>query len=178
MAPAALAFVYCTQDDVDAVLSVDGTVGRADDDATGALSATETGRITKCINWASDRINLFLLSQYAAADLAGSWLVNEWCAIMAAYKLSCRRGNPPAGSLATLYDEAIEELKAVKSGEYQLPGIGARDLFTPAWSNVRVDLSYALRKIRVEKPMSERSSQQGTYTQQKDVISDMIIEPN
>ena len=76
-----------------------------------------------------------------------------------------------------LYDEAIADMKLVKKGEFQVPEIGTRIGSFPAWSNVRVDVFYALRKIRVERPISNKQRVLN-YTQQGDIAANYIIEPN
>lgn len=180
MAPAtSLSYTYCTQADVEVLLSVNGETARLDDDAGGSLSATESGYLTRAIAWATARINLCLLGKHSASDLADSWIVNQWCSIVAAYIVSCRRGNPVAASLKDLYDEAMEDLRQLQRGEAQLPDTALRSAAWPAWSNVRVDILYRLRRARVEKPISEtRSGQPQGYTQNRDVLADHIIEPN
>lgn len=175
--PTALAYTYCTSAEVEALLSSDGLTGRVDDDASGTRSATESGYISSAISWATSRVNFYCLQQYAAIDLSDSWLVNNWCVICAAYWLSCRRGNPSPGSFDQLYKEAIEDLKLVKSGTYQIPDVALRSAAWPAWSNVRVDALYSLRKIRVERPISDKSPPQG-YTQSRDIGADYLVEPN
>lgn len=175
MAPPALAYQYATQSDVEALLSIDGLAGRVDDLATGTINATEQGYIASAINWATARVNQFCLGLYAAADLANSWIVNNWTVVLAARWLSCRRGNPPPGSFDDLYKEVLEDLKDVRAGRANLPDIGLRTAAWPAWSNVRVDCLYSLRKIRVERPISERSATD--YRQSVDWPSVWIVEP-
>lgn len=176
MAPPALAYTYATQADVEALLSPDGVVGRVDDNATGTPTGTQTGYVASAINWATARVNQYCLGRYDAIDLAQSWVVNEWCIILAAYWLSCRRGNPAPGSFSDLYKEAMDDLKEIRSGAAQLPEIGLRTAGWPAWSNVRVDSLYSLRKVRVERPISEGSQQQAPFKQNPDRAADLIIE--
>ena len=154
--PTALTYTYCSSDDISAFLSTVGKEGRVDDDNSGTLTATETGYITSAISWATDRINFFLFRRYDPACLNDSWLVNQWAVILACYWLSSRRGNPPPGSFGDLYKEAIEDLKKVHNGQFDIPNVGEREAGWPAWSNVRVDMLYQLRKLRVETRISER----------------------
>lgn len=174
MAPSALSYTYCTQSDVEDFLSADGVESRLDDQDTGDQSS----RMTQAINWATERINLYCLARYAASDLANSWLVLEWCGILAAHWLSCRRGNPAPGSIKDLVEQTYKDLEGIRSGEYQLPGVGLRTAAYPAWSNLRLDSLYALRKLRVERPISEKTPQAGPFRQYRDIPSDIIVEPN
>lgn len=175
MAPSALSYTYCSAEDLQALLSTDGHVGRLDDDSSGAINGDESTYLTKAISWATSRVNFFCLSQYAAQDLATSWLVNNWCVVLAAHWLSCRRGNPPPGSFDKLYDETMEDLKMVHSGAHQIPELAYRSAHWPAWSNVRVDALYALRKVRVERPISEGTST--PYQQHTDWPAQFTVEP-
>lgn len=174
MAPTALTYVYTTSDDLDVILSMDGVEGRIDDTDDGVLSTNEILYRSKAIYWATARVNFFCLSRYAASDLAQSWLVNDWCTILATYKLSLRRGNPVPGSLIELRDQAEEDMKLVHSGAYEISDIAQRNISWPAWSNVRVDVLYNLRRIRVERPISDQSSQSKFV----DVSANYIVEPN
>jgi hypothetical protein len=153
---AALSLVYCDQGDVEAVLSYDGVHASLDDDAAGLqLSAEEQERLTtKAVGWATGRVNFYLLGRYPAADLAQSWTVNWWAAVLAAYFLRGRRGNPPPGSVKEWYEESVEDMKAVQAGVLNLPDTGLRNSGWPAWSNVRVDHRYLVRKLRVEEGIS------------------------
>lgn len=178
MAPTALAYLYVTAEDIEDFLSLDGSESRLDDDSTGALSVDEQRARTKALSWATARVNLYCLPRYDAVDLATSWVVNQWAVVLACHWLSCRRGNPPPGSFDSLYKEAMEDLKAVRAGDVNLADIGLRTAAWPAWSNVRVDILYRLRKIRVEKPISEHTPQRGPFEQFVDIPSQMLPEPN
>lgn len=174
MAPTALTYTYCTEADLQALLSEQGTLNRVDDNGDNAQSATETGYLDKSISWATDKLNFYLLARYAADKLATSWVVNQWAVIFAARWLSQRLGNQPPGTINELYDEAIEDLKLVHSGTYEIPGIGTREVMWPAWSNVRVDTLYTLRKIRVERPISEKTKTD--YAQHLDRVAEHLVE--
>lgn len=176
MPPSALSYVYCTSEDVVALLSDDGLVARLDDDASGYADAAEDAYMSKMISWASARCNYFLLSKISQSELATSWIVNQWCTIIAAYMVSCRRGNPAAASLKILYDETLEDLKAIQKGEVVLPDVALRTAAFPAFSNLRVDLFYSLRKLRVERGLSETRTQPD-YQQSIDRGAENIREP-
>ncbi len=169
-------YLYCTATDLDGLQSLAGRVGTLDDDNDGVLNSDELVFQTKAIKWATSKVNFYLLASYDAVDLANSYLVNNWCVICAAKWLSSHRGNPPPESIDELYDEAIEDMKLVHEGLYQVPDIGTRDALWPAWSNVRVSNLYALRKVRVERWISDRYPT--PYQQNIDIVAEQIIEPN
>lgn len=174
MAPPALSYVYCTEQDLQSLLSPDGEIGRLDDQNIGVVNQTY---LTNAINWATERVNLYCLPRYNAIDLAQSWLVNNWAVICAAHWLSTRRGNPVPHSFDDLYEEAIEDMKLIQKGQAQIPNIGLRTSAWPAWSNVRVDVLYTLRKIRVERPISETKGTNPDYYQSQDWAANFIVEP-
>lgn len=156
--PTALAYTYCTEDDINALLGVDGVTGRLDDDDSGTVSAAEDLYLTAAINWATSKVNLYCLGFYEALDLSTSFIVNQWATVIACHWLSSRRGNPAPGSFKELYEETIKDLERIKSAEYQIPDIGYRTAAWPWWSNIRVDHSNPVRKVRVERPISEKSA--------------------
>lgn len=164
--------LYCSADDITAMISAQGVVGRLDDDDDDTLSSDELQFETTAQTYGSERVNFYCLQRFAAEDLAKSWLVNYWATVMACHWLSCRRGNPPPGSFDQLAKDAIEDMKQVHSGLYTVPGIGEREVGWPAWSNVRVDVLYPYRKIRVERGLSERTGVK--YPQPKDIPGEFI----
>lgn len=149
-------YVFTTIDDVEALLSADGVAGRLDDDADATNDTGELAYMTQAINWATSRVWIYL-SRYSAQSLAQSWLVNYWCTIVAAHIVSGRRGNPPAGSIAEAYEQTMEDLKLVRSGELTLPDAAVRDSAFPAWSNLgRPSLYHNYKRLRVQGPISSR----------------------
>jgi phage gp36-like protein len=83
---------YCTKTDIEAIWPPASLLASVDDDASGTLSATEDGYITRAIERAANFINSRLEARYRLTDLAS----NTWCrdanAAIAAYWLSNRRG--------------------------------------------------------------------------------------
>jgi hypothetical protein len=170
-----LDYVYATASDLEALMSVEGKENKVDDNGDGVINATEDGYIQRAITWASDRINFFVLQRYDAHCLQTSWIVNQWCTILAAWWLSVHRGNPPPGSFEELKKQTEADLLLVHNRTFDIPNIGERFSSLPSWSNVRVDMLYALRKIRVERPLSDRTKV--PFKQNIDWPSQMIVEP-
>lgn len=160
-----LSYTYTSETDIDTLLSVVGHDTRLDDDGYGAPDSTESGYRTTIIAWATGRCNFYLLSKYAASELSESWIVNDWCTIVAAYMISCRRGNPPSGALKEMYDQAIEDMKLIQRGEVVLPDTALRNAGWPAWSNITIESSQRLRKARVQRRLSESRSGGVDYDQ-------------
>ena len=167
-----LTYVYTDEAGIDALASSVGRINMVDDDDTGTVTSPEQNYIDFAINWATSRVNFYCLQRYADACLATNWMVYYWATVLACYWLSMHRGNPPKGSFDDLQNEVIEDMKLVHDGKYAVPGLGEREVGWPAWSNVRVDVLYPLRRIRVERPLSERTAT--TYNQVKDWPAEII----
>lgn len=147
---------YCERGDVEAVLSAEGVEARLDDDTSGAETAAEQYVVTKFIAWCSSWLDMHLLPLYEAAGLAASVVVNEWCALLVARRLCRHRGNSVPQSLETACEEARKDVDAVRRKEMVLPDCHLRRRQGMTFSNVRVDCRYNLRRIRVERPLSDR----------------------
>lgn len=176
MAPAALAILYATEADIQGLLSIDGETGRVDDDADGSVSPVEEGYVQSALNYATATVNRFLIAKYSPQDLATDWCVCEWCVVLACHWLSCRRGNPPPGSTKDLYEAVMKDLQSVKDGESHLD-LGMRMSAFPAWSNVRVDQFNTLRKLVVERPISEGTTGATQPATTRDLTADWIFDP-
>lgn len=156
--PTALGTLYCDADDVYALLSQEGADLRLDDDQTGTTSAAELLRLTTyAVNYATSRVNDYCLGRYEADDLDNNWTVNYWTTVIAARYLCFRRVNPIPKSITTIFDEVMEDLKALRAGEYTLGDVAERLVSSPAWSNIRFDDRFARRRARKESGMSEKT---------------------
>ena len=160
MAPQALTTVYATQADVEQVLSVAGVLSRLDDDGDQAVNDTEQLRMTDAIARATETCNYYLYWRYDPTNLATySNLVNQWCSDLAAYVLCRARGNPVPESLIEAAQEAEAKMTDIQRGRTTLPNVPMRRNQGPTWDNIRVDVRYRFKCIRVEQ---NTSSQQPT----------------
>jgi phage gp36-like protein len=166
----ALNYTYTTEEDCQAILSIEGETARVDDLNNGQpLSPIEQNYVnTYAINWATARCNFYLMGRYNDSDLATSWTVNQWCTILACKWLCSRRGNPVPNSIQDLYEDTIKDLEQVRSGLVDIPDLGLRTAAWPAWSNIRVPIWGNLRKARVERPISEQTPQVPPFNQNQD----------
>lgn len=174
MAPPLQSTTYCTEQDIQHLLSVDGEFLSEDDNGDGVLDAFEQAHVPMAINYATSRCNLYLQPLYDPSDLATNWLVNYYATILAAAWLRSRRGNPVPTSLAEMVKETITDLKDIKQLNLQLPDSALRHVAWPAWSNVRVDPRYRVKQIRVERPISEPTPTE--YSQNVDWTSEFFFE--
>jgi len=131
---------YCTKTDIEAIWPPASLLASVDDDASGTLSATEDGYITRAIERAANFINSRLETRYRLADLAA----NTWCrdanAAIAAYWLSNRRGAAVPAHLQQQYDAYVATLADIALGKMKVPE--ARESFdmTPGVVNFQAKL--------------------------------------
>ena len=113
---------YCTKPDIEAIWPPASLLASVDDDATGTLSPTEEGYITRAIERAANLINSRLAMRYKLAELAG----NAWCrdanAAIAAYWLSTRRTGTAPAHLQQQFDTYLATLERIVTGHLRVPG--------------------------------------------------------
>lgn len=140
---------YCLKADIEAVWTAADVLASADDDASGTLSATEEGYITRAIERAAERMNAYLEQRYVLADLAS----NTWCrdasASIAAYLLSIRRGDAPPAAFQSQYDGLMSDLFEIASGRLKVPETADSVDHVPSVTNFAADLSGSGGVIRV-----------------------------
>lgn len=171
------AYTYVSEEDIEALLSVHGKTASLDDLGVGAPTGDNDAHLNKAIQWATARVNFYLGNQYAARYLAESWIVNDWATILACYWLRTRRGNPAPSAIMDMYKGAVEDMSRVQSGEVNLPDTPTRSAAWPAWSNVRVDQLYPVRKVRVERGLSESRGGRPSYQQHLDFAAEYVPFP-
>lgn len=125
----ATANIYCVPSDMVDIMSYNGVDLRRDDTPPTAYG----GAAAK----AGNQIDKYCFRRYAPADLATSDLVKDWAATIAVYYLCCRRGNTPPNGIAIMYDEALVDLKEIKNGINDIPGIPIRRGYAPVMSVMR-----------------------------------------
>ncbi len=131
-------------------------------------------RLLKGCWYGTAKVNDYCLNRYDAPVLAGNPTVNEWATAIAARWVAGRRGNACPMSVLEDAERALEDLKAVKVGSYNIGGIGTRTSGWPFISNVTVDLRYTYARVRVEPGLSEGTPTQ--YGQFIDWNSALFIE--
>jgi hypothetical protein len=158
MALTAPPYVYCSQGDVEAILSIEGVESRLDDDQSGTVSPTESGYLNATIiPWATSWVNIYLMGRYDAAMLATSYVANDCTATRAARRLCQRRGNPVPESLAELFKEVQQLLADIKANKLSLEDVPERTSGSISWRNVHHS-RHLLRRNRVQQPISERTT--------------------
>ena len=132
---------YCVKADIEALWTAAAVLASVDDDSSGTLSATEEGYITRAIERAAGRMNVYLEERYRLADLAN----NTWCrdtnAALGAYLLSIRRGSAAPAPFLLLHDSLMADLLEIAAGRLKVPGARESLDNTAGVTNFALDLS-------------------------------------
>ena len=152
---------YCAIADVQNRLSADGVTYRTDD-----TPPTTYGDV---LDEASREIDFYLLARYDGDLLATSDWVKHQCAVIAAFLLCERRGNPVPRGIAGKYERTIAKLEKIQTGtgNVGVPGIVERRTAVPTMSNVRIRLDPAPRTV-VERNRSTTRNRPQDYVQHAD----------
>lgn len=145
-----LAYTYTSQSEIERLISTAGVNLRISD-LTGA---DKTSYWTELIADATDIINQYVEWFYDAADLADNRWVRSRATWIALTQLCRRRANPVPKAVLDRYQEILDELRSIKSGEMQIPRLATSVDLLPAMSNLRVDDRFLSRKIRVNPTIS------------------------
>lgn len=112
-------------------------------------------RLTRAAQRGTSKVKLYCNSRYDDSQLVLCGTVNHWASLVGAKWLCTRRAQGCPKSIKADYDEAIEEMKMVQSGQLSLEDIGTRGVDWPTISNVIVNPAYDGMRARVQPAMSE-----------------------
>lgn len=118
------------------------------------------GMLVKACQIATAKCKLYLCNLYDDSQLVLSWSVNQWATAIGARWLGTRRYMAAPENVQAAYEEAIEEMKAVKNGELSIEDIGTRTSAWPFLSNITIADGMTYRKLRVESTISEQTTTQ------------------
>lgn len=152
--------LYCSQVDVEYILSANGVKLRLDDTEDDEISEFEDGAMNFALGDAAVTIDQYLAHLHTPAILATSRWVNNRAAWLATYALCGRRGNSEPESLIERTERVLEELEYHRKHSRPLAGLPVRTSLAPNWSNLRVDLRYDFKVLRVELLTSSRNRSQ------------------
>ena len=134
--------------------------------ATGARLVVGTRKGTS-------KVKLYCNARYDDSQLALSGTVLDWATVAAAKFLCTRRAQGCPKSIKETYDEAIEEMKMVQSGQLSIEDIGTRGVDWPTVTNVIVNPAYDGMRARVQPNISEQTP--SDYNQFVDWNSAVIL---
>lgn len=144
-----MATTYCDRDDIESIVGPAFVVACCDDNEDGALSATETLRITEAIERAAVHMNHALDKQYVLSQLTS----NDWCkwcnAYLAVMQLAQRKGNPPQPSVIDAVQDFNRQLEDIRWGKDEVPEQAPSFEHIPTVSNFNPELFKSYNPIRV-----------------------------
>lgn len=144
--------IYCTQVDIESLLSKSGVRVRTND--TGLDLATDTGLVDDCIARGSEKIDMSVAKRYDTSAIQSHRWVKWCCAVISAVFLCRRKGWPVPSSLSEEYGEYLEQLQEIRDGKLDIEGVPDRNISIPSMSNLRVDMRYRTQKMRMESIVS------------------------
>lgn len=118
--------------------------------ATGARLVVGTRKGTS-------KVKLYCNQRYDDTQLKLSGTVCDWATICAAKFLCTRRAQGCPKSLKDDYDEAIDEMAMVQTGQLSIEDIGTRGVDWPTVTNIVVNPGYDGMRARVEPNISEQT---------------------
>lgn len=121
------------------------------------VNAATGKRLTVAAQRGTSKVKLYCNGRYDDSQLKLSGSVLNWATIVAAKFLCERRAQGCPKSIKAEYDEALEEMKMVMTGQMQLEDCGTRGVDWPAISNVTVNPAYEYNRVRVEPNLSEQT---------------------
>ena len=114
-------------------------------------------RLVQATRRGTSRVKLYCNQRYDDSQLVLSGTVNHWATTAAAKWMSTRRAQGCPKSIASDYEEALEEMRMVQSGQLSIEDIGTRDSDWPTVSNIGVRPGYNGMQARVQPYISEAS---------------------
>lgn len=103
----------------------------------------------------TSKVKLYCNQRYDDSQLMLSGTVCDWATVCASKFLCTRRAQGCPKSIAEEYDEAIEEMRMVQSGQLAIESIGTRGIDWPTVTNVIVNPGCDGMRARVQPNISE-----------------------
>ncbi len=122
----------------------------------------------------TSKVKLYCNQRYDDSQLKLSGTVLDWATTAACKFLCTRRAQGCPKGIQADYDEAIEEMRMVQSGQLSIEDIGTRGVDWPTVTNVTVNAGYDGMRARVEPNISEQTPT--AYSQYIDWNSAVILD--
>lgn len=121
---------------------------------SGVNAATGARLLVGCRKGTS-KVKLWCNARYDDSQLVLSGTVLDWATVGAARFLCTRRAQGCPKSIQAEWEEAVEEMRMVQSGQLSIEDIGTRGVDWPSMSNVTVNPGYDGMRARVQRYISE-----------------------
>lgn len=123
---------------------------------SGVNAATGARLLIGCRKGTS-KVKLYCNQRYDDSQLVLSGTVLDWATIAACKWLCSRRAQGCPKGIAADYEEALEEMRLVQTGQLAIEDIGTRGVDWPTVSNVTVNPGYDGMRARVQPNISEQT---------------------
>lgn len=121
------------------------------------VNASTGARLLVGTRKGTSKVKLYCNQRYDDSQLRLSGTVVDWATVVAAKFLCTRRAQGCPKSIQADYDEAIEELRMVQSGQLSIEDIGTRGVDWPTVTNIIVNPGIDGMRARVQPGISERT---------------------
>ncbi len=138
-----------------AITTVDIPAGAQARDS--GVNAATGARLLVGARKGTSKVKLYCNARYDDTQLKLSGTVLDWATLGAAKFLCSRRAQGCPKGIQADYEEALEEMRMVQTGQLQIEDIGTRGVDWPTITNITVDPSYDFMRARVEPNMSEQT---------------------
>lgn len=140
------------------VLATSAAISSGAQARDSGVNAATGARLLVGTRKGTTKVKLYCNARYDDSQLVLSGTVCDWATACAAKFLCTRRAQGCPKSIQADYDEAIEEMRMVQSGQLYIEDIGTRGADWPTVSNVTVNPGYDGMRARVQPNISEQST--------------------
>ncbi len=151
------------------VVALDAAINAGAMAADDGVNTWKAMNMLKACRIAADKVNSFCLVRYTASQLITSYVVQQWAVVIASRWLAKRRYMPAPSGIESDYEEAINDLQAVRANQMDVAGLSERTSAWPFVTNLTLIDGYTWTKLRVEPTISENTPTQ--YPQMVDWAS-------
>lgn len=143
---------YCTQAQIESILSSHGVSAFTDDDLDGL---PDTDMVQNAIDRsAALKIDPYICERYNLSSITSNAWVQWANAVLAAVALTTRRNMPTVESLAAQEQMVLEQIRMIHAGQMKIPRQAERFDHLPAVSNFDVERFRTTFPVRVQREES------------------------
>lgn len=143
---------YCTQAQIESILSSHGVAAFTDDDLDGL---PDTDMVQDAIDrTAALKIDIYLCQRYDLTTISSNAWVQWANAVLAAVAIATRRNMPTPESLYAQEREVLEQIRMIYSGTHKVPRMAERFDHLPSVSNYDVERFRQVFPVRVQREES------------------------
>ncbi len=138
---------WCTQAEIEDLLSADGLGNSTNDGQTNAVSDADI--VANAIERGQSKLSQYLASKYDVSTITSANVWVKWAAAtFSAVEIMRRKGGVVPPGLQEIYEEYETILLDVKNGTGIIPDLAPRNTPGISISNIKIDNFYQQAKIR------------------------------